>query len=294
MTSSSSGYQVGVMGTAGTSTKVNSFGLAGLLNGQCYGAGVYGSTTAQVPTTLWTTKYAGYFQGPTCVSGTLTAKSVVTPSDKRLKENIVYLCDDEKDQNALDQLLKVNIVRYNLKSKESGYVDMGAVLSGQEATAVMQTDNADGKTYFGVIAQEIQEVIPEVVEESEDGYLAVNYTELVPLLIRSVQILKEEVETLRELCGLSKSSSLLKDGTQSSPIRCELSESDIILDIDDAFTATDAEVRFYDIQGKQVMRTFVGNARNRIVLNRQSLPSGTYVCTIYAGGMARGSKKIVL
>lgn len=54
-----------------------------------------------------------------------------------------------------------------------------------------------GKDY-GVVAQEIQEVLPELVQERENGYLAVNYEKLVPLLIESIKELKTQVEHLNK------------------------------------------------------------------------------------------------
>jgi hypothetical protein len=49
----------------------------------------------------------------------------------------------------------------------------------------------------GVIAQELQRVIPEAVGEREDGILAVKYERIVPLLIEAIKELQTEVELLK-------------------------------------------------------------------------------------------------
>ena len=53
----------------------------------------------------------------------------------------------------------------------------------------------------GVIAQEIQAVQPEVVVQRDNGYLAVNYEKLVPLLIQGIKELTAEVNALKAKLG---------------------------------------------------------------------------------------------
>ena len=53
-------------------------------------------------------------------------------------------------------------------------------------------------TQYGLIAQEVQAVIPELVQANEDGYLAVNYTAMVPLLVEGLKEQQEVVATQKE------------------------------------------------------------------------------------------------
>jgi Chaperone of endosialidase len=50
----------------------------------------------------------------------------------------------------------------------------------------------------GFIAQEIQKIFPELVNQGSDGYLSVDYTGLIPHLVESVKSLKSENEFLKE------------------------------------------------------------------------------------------------
>jgi hypothetical protein len=51
---------------------------------------------------------------------------------------------------------------------------------------------------IGVIAQEIQKVLPEIVTMRDNGYLAVKYDKIVALLIESNKELLKRVEALEE------------------------------------------------------------------------------------------------
>ena len=115
------------------------------------------------------------------VSGELRATGNVTAyysSDARLKENITAI------PNALDAIDKINGVTFDWTA------DFLAKQGEEDGYFVRKHD-------VGVIAQEIQQVLPEAVAQREDGYLAVKYDRIVPLLIQAIKELKAEVEDLK-------------------------------------------------------------------------------------------------
>ena len=66
-------------------------------------------------------------------------------------------------------------------------------------------DHRHGRTDIGVIAQEVEDVLPFLVDERPDGKLAVKYQSLIPLLIDAVKSLKQDVEDLKgEIDGRTK------------------------------------------------------------------------------------------
>lgn len=109
------------------------------------------------------------FAGSISALGNVTA---FAPSDARLKDNIEVI------GAAVDTVKKLRGVSYTMKST--------------------------GKREVGLIAQELKEVVPEVVREGSDGFYGVQYGHLVGLLVEAikeqqVQIedLKHQMETLR-------------------------------------------------------------------------------------------------
>lgn len=184
VSASSSTSNVGVLGMTGSSYGSSSnFGVWGRI-GSSKGAAIYGSCDGISAPPIYGTN-AGVFSGPVYVYGTLTATSVVTSSDKELKENISPLeSGDDKYASVLDKVMAMNAVKYNFKplTSEESENDMENNISSKEPIS-----KEEPVLHFGLLAQELQDIYPNLVVKGQDGYLGINYIELVPVLIRSIQ-----------------------------------------------------------------------------------------------------------
>jgi len=103
------------------------------------------------------------------MSGNLTmAGNVTAYSDIRLKENIEVIPDALAK---VQQLRGVTFTRNDQEDKE--------------------------KRHTGVIAQEVEAVLPEAVSEDNEGIKNVAYGNMVGLLIEAIKELKTEVDSLK-------------------------------------------------------------------------------------------------
>ena len=53
-------------------------------------------------------------------------------------------------------------------------------------------------TEYGVLAQEVQKEFPEMVMKGNDGYLCVDYIQLIPVMIEAIKELKQEIDQLKQ------------------------------------------------------------------------------------------------
>lgn len=103
--------------------------------------------------------------------GIYLAESPNVSSDRRLKSQVTRLA------YGLEAVLQLNPVSYYL------------------------SDNMDHKS-LGLIAQEVKNIIPELVDVPEDpeAHLSMRYSELIPVLIKAIQEQNDQIQTLRSVC----------------------------------------------------------------------------------------------
>lgn len=101
------------------------------------------------------------------VGGSVTAIDFNSVSDMVLKENIQPI------HNSFDILSRINPVSFKWKDRN--------------------------ETSYGVVAQDIEKVLPEIVNTNESGVKSVAYIQLIAFLIDAVNTLQKEVKELREL-----------------------------------------------------------------------------------------------
>ena len=202
----------GVLGLVGmNSNHGRNYGLCGMIDpsGNSYGgAGIYATCFDYYytyPTNIQGT-YAAYFDGSVYVSNNLTANCLFTTMDSRLCDNIVSLSQSKRSgTTTLENLMNMNVVEYNLKGRQyeevSGDVDPEKTERLKKELEFLKKEDKEmtSRRHFGVDARELQKVYPDLVLEGQDGYLSVNYLEMVPLVIRSIQELKQELDELAEV-----------------------------------------------------------------------------------------------
>ena len=114
------------------------------------------------------------------VTGSITATGNITAysSDKRLKTNIKNI------SYPMDKLFRIGGYTFNWDLKKCEEVGF----------------HPDNVVEHGVIAQEVQKVMPDAVQPAafDPDYLTVNYARIVPLLIECIKDLQNQIDRLKE------------------------------------------------------------------------------------------------
>ena len=153
--------------------------LTGNVTGNASGTAATVTTAAQpaitsVGTLTTLTVSGATATGALTVTGAVTATGDITAfftSDKRHKNNIQTI------PNALEKVTKLNGVTWEWND------DVNEVTKSTPKT--------------GLIAQEVQEVLPEVVKTRDDGFLALDYSKMMGLMVEAIKEQQQQIEKLR-------------------------------------------------------------------------------------------------
>jgi Chaperone of endosialidase len=114
-----------------------------------------------------------YANGTSVITSTANAAAFIYNSDRRLKENIKPI------GNALWKLLQIEGVEFEWSKDNLGH--------------------KKGEHDIGVIAQDVEKVLPEAVRQGPDSdYKAVDYPRLIPLLIGAIKEQQEKIDSLEK------------------------------------------------------------------------------------------------
>lgn len=258
--------------------------------------------------------WAGYFGGNVYVGNNLDidgtayfSASIVAGSsqisDRKLKKDIIGM------ESSIDLLMQL---------KPKSYFFDGEKYSSYNLPKVKQ---------YGLIAQELQEVLPDLVKEShlkritdpktneeirpELDLLTVDYVSLIPFLIRGIQEQQEHIVQLNykidaqnaTISGMKeKTSSSTGISVNSAQLNASLSQNEpnpfaheTVIKYSVNTDAKDASIVVYDLTGKQINKfplTEKGNSS--LTISAESLHPGIYIYSIVVDGSIIDTKQMVV
>ena len=108
------------------------------------------------------------------VSGTVTASGAALTSDRRYKKNVSAL------SSPLESIMKLKGVSYDWKVEE------------------YPEHHFDNFTHYGFIAQEVEEVIPDIVGTDENGWKSIRYLGFTPVIVEAFKEQQATIVSLQE------------------------------------------------------------------------------------------------
>jgi hypothetical protein len=290
------GRSYGVFGKAGNGAGGYNYGVYGWLYGSNNGAAIFG-TVYPLGDVNTMGKYAGYFRGDVHVEDELWADEV-TESDIRIKENIIDI------DNSLDNILKIKGQKYKLKLPNEIFQETGDSDTIDNETFDYSKLQKYQKDHYGIIAQELQEVFPDLVYKSPKGLLGIDYEGLIPIIIEAIKEQQAQIETLKAEIETLK----INNSKTKSTAGNDLNHNSVLLQnqpnpfsentyinyfIPDEVNK--AVIYIYNLQGRQVKVIDINERGNgSAVIYGSELYAGTYHYTLITDGRIVGTYTMIL
>jgi hypothetical protein len=230
---------------------------------------------------------------------TINYKSLVKNSDQSIKENINIM------PSVLSKVKQINSYTYNYKDEFfKGFTKE-------------QKEEAK-RTEFGFIAQEINDIFPELIYKSDTGLMSIDYTSMIPVLTQAIkeqQVIIEDLQKKVNEINILKSS-LVADSISNrmlSPTNLQnleitnVSKAMLEQNAPNPFnittyikyylpnTTNSAMIFIYNLQGTQ-MKSFniSGTGEGCITINGSELMPGMYYYSLIVDGNEVDTKKMIL
>ncbi|MEO1628928.1 MAG: tail fiber domain-containing protein, partial [Bacteroidota bacterium] len=227
------------------------------------------------------------------VFGSISATAFNMSSDKRLKRNFADI------NSPLDKILATNGQRYFYRNDMTEY----------------QYSNMPKTEQLGYIAQELQEILPQVVDEDDNGYLSVKYHMLVPVITEAMKEQQDIIDQQQAVNDQQKAEiAQLEDRLArieqvlNQQGRLDLDKDNILLKQNrpNPFgknTSIDyklpndfntANIRIIDASGKEVRNYSIKEAAGQVDVDGTDLSSGIYYYSLIIDGQSVRTEKMIV
>jgi hypothetical protein len=238
------------------------------------------------------------------VAGNVRGWSFILASDQRLKTNINPLT------SSLDKILALDGVSYNYNFNLNNYENIDITKLSEVKQKSIEGDNTEGdpSKHLGLIAQEVQKIIPDVVKADEKGILGVNYIELIPLLIEAtkeqqdyIEALQAEIAELKAAINDNKETTNDNVSTKTTYLLNNApnpftSETTIAYSVSEVDASATIHVNVYNQQGSLVLTKKVNNGVGKKVVTihgSELKDNGTYFYSLVVNGQIIDSKMML-
>ncbi len=252
------------------------------------------------------------------VNGYVRATNVTISSDLRLKTDIKDL-----NRNALSKLINLKAKTYKPILKDSSnFYTPTAISKNDTLSKSERVDDPRNKTMIGFLAQDVQNIFPELVSTDEDGYLSLDYMGLIPILVEAVKELNDNYEKdktdleslknkvvdlenkLNQCCGKSefKSTQPNSDFSGDSYLMPALYQnspnpfdSNTTISYYLPTNISKATLYIYNLQGNQIKAYSIDSRGNgNLIITSKELNPGIYLYSLIADGKEVDTKRMIL
>ena len=298
---------IGVLGSGGTgSMSIGTYGTISQNSIVC-GAAIYGTVYGDTGSPLSTgDKYAGFFNGNVKTTGSIVAGTTIQGA--LLGESASSVGSQSlRSSSVIRSLSGLNVTTYQ-KERPVLAKDAGTIydLDGETDKAAekpepdMMDEQYYEKSHFALDADRLEEAFPDLVYVNKDGSKVINYMEMIPLLVQSINELSAEVADLKQ-SGAKFASRGTTDIEDSFTSQNKLYQNtpnpfkeQTIIRFSLADGVTDAAICIFDMTGKTIKKLPISSGMESVSVGGYELGEGMFLYSLIINGQEIDTKKMVI
>lgn len=248
------------------------------------------------------------------VTGQVMADDYDTYSDSTAKKDILDIVDYKG-------LLQLRPVTFRFKELETRTViqdeipETGEEIPDEYSEVLIEIpeQRAQGLRY-GFLAQEVQEIYPDIVTKDEDnGKLAIKMNAFIPLLVEGFQDVYRQLDSLKQLVAIQQleidNLLAVDESSKKSVSNTTIQEDEAILyqNVPNPFNEStiikmlipelvqNANLNIYNLQGNKLKSYLIHDRENcEYEINAFEFSSGIYLYTLILDGRTLDTMKMIL
>ena len=313
----SSTNSIGVYGNADTGTKA--IGIVGSINqsNSTTGAGIYGTIYNDNGTGLSTgDKYAGFFRGNVKVIGSIVTSSAIQGALLGESSSSTNFSGSGQSLRALSVtsgLSGLHVTTYQ-KERPTPPEDTIPIYDPDEdstKTAEVVQPEMDvmdeqfyTKSHYALDADRLEEVFPDLVYVNKDGNKVINYVEMIPLLVQSINELNDKIEELQGQASgeTAKAASRGETGVEGSiASKNKLYQNtpnpfkeQTVIRFSLADDVNDAAICIFDMTGKTIKKLPVSSGMESVSIGGYEIGEGMFLYSLIVNGQEIDTKKMII
>ena len=290
-----SGKSIGVMGETNGNTNGYNFGVAGYLRGSYRGAAIFGTTNNNTTHPFMSSRYAGYFDGDVRISGSFSTTGAISGL------SISYASDSQFASPACSAELREHVSSRLTNCHAKSFLIDKTVETDEHELGTLEKQ-VFSKHHYGLDAEQLEEVFPDLVYENEDGSKSINYVEMVPILVQAINELKEEITELRGGDVKPQTRALEGEGNSDDVALLSLGENKpnpfsgtTTIPVSIPESVQTAFIYVYDLTGKKVDQLDIPvRGKQNVQLDASALTDGMYLYSLIADGKVVQTRRMIV
>lgn len=217
------------------------------------------------------------------VNGNVRGNSFILYSGNLSKSNVKPI------ESAKDNLLKLMCISYVLNECQLDYNKNNESLEENQ------------KKHYGFLAQEVNELFPELVYEDDSGAYSIDYISFIPLMLAEIKQQHETIKSLKLELEYLKSIEKNKVITISNDNLGELYQNfpnpfyqNTKIEFRVYDKSKNAILNVYDMYGRMVKSYPLNNMTDYIMINGNELRSGMYMYSLLVDNVLVDTKIMIL